>query len=831
MRLALALTIAIALPCPASAQTFKEISVKVKKDGTVLYRGSAVGKASLPPAPRKVDARGLGVYGRKVVLVTISGKDGRKGELLFTVGSKPAVIFNGSTGPQGVDGEWSRHLKVGPNSVLLYQRRLGDARCDGEPVFLFPRMYDFASESFRSVSMRPDVKGLPQITASRAAVGVPAGPPLNTFRQAFVSTQRGDDQRAANLAAAGELEDGDPKTSWSETLGGHGQGEVLTARGQPSRYRLRAIRVLPGDAAGKKAFGNANRLKSLVVALSKGHRYLAVFPKDPLKDRGKIHTPYWIVLPKPVATRCVSLILNEVYPGRLAGGKRGGGRTAISEVRFFTDLEFGGGMKQLVKDLSSSDQRRADAAVAVLSRLGAEGVKVVGQQMPGASGVALGRMARVLARSRRPEAAAPLAAALTRLGSVQQRMVLDALTRLGSASVPALAALLDHKGAPTQGIALALGTIGGQAAREALVARAGSGDVARRAAMVEGLSRLRTAEDLEALVFAAAQAKDTVKQADLILASARMGHGVPDGRAAAAKHLAGLWARATDFEVRYRLLGALGALDPAAHLPLLVTASRPASEKDAVLRWIAVQQIRRIKSAEATAALLLAAGDASPRVRAATARSLGDRPTSAAVTTGLISLARKDPWAVVAGAAAASLGSHCGEKAVATLREVVRRGSRGLGVDLRALNSLGRCNPKGLGPFLLAMAGDERWRDGMREHAVVLFTPKLARAHAAGLIKLFKKVRKKTMVSVGAQKVTVAATEVVARLGGKAAADALDDALALNMNPLVRVAAALALGKVCHKSTLATLKERAHKDPEIRVRHAAAKSIRKCGWR
>ena len=821
----------LSLPCAVIAQPLKTSGVEVNKDGTVRLQGKVAGKIPLPPGPHELKVSRPEVQGHKLLWVRVAGKEGRAGELLVETGPQPRTIFQGSTGPQGVDGEWSRHLQVTARSILRFQRRLVAARCDGKPVFLFPRMYDLKGGAFRPVSMRPSVKGIPRITASRTPGDVPAGPPLNTFRQAFASTHRGDGQQAASLVASRELDDGDPSTAWSEALGGHGRGELLTARGQPSRYRLRAIRILPGDAASKKAFAGANRLKSLVVVLSKDHRYLAVFPKDPLKDRGGIQAPYWIVLPKPVSTRCVTLIIDEVYAGRLAGGKRGGGRTAISEVQLFTDLEFGGGLKQLVKDLGSSDQRRADAAVAVLSRMGLPGVDVVKKAMAGASGLALRRMVSVLVRSRRDEAAAPLAAALPRLGAAQQRVVLEALARLGAVAIPPLAALLDDDDVPLERVAMALGTIGGSAAREALLTRIGTGDVTRRSAMVEGLARLTTAEDLEAMVSAAVKASAPRQKADLILAAGRLGRRIPRRRSAAAKHLAGLWGQAREFEVRYRLLGAIGALDPAGHLPLLVTASRPALVKDPVLRWIAVQQVRRIKGGEATAALLLAAGDSCPRTRTTVARALGDRPTSPEITAGLNRLARKDPWSMVAGAASTSLGSHCGGQTVATLREVVRGGSRGLDVDMRALHSLGRCNPNGLGQFLLAMAGDKRWRTEMREHALALFTPGLARAHAAELIKVFKQVRQETVVSLSAQKVAVAATDAVAMLQNKAAADALDDALVLNMNPVVRVAAALALGKVCHRSTLATLKRRAREDPEIRVRSAAIKSIKKCGWR
>lgn len=834
MRLSIFVVFVLALTSPALAQ-LKKGSVNVGKDGSVTLKGKPLGKVPLPPGSPKLLVSRSTVQGHQLVLVQVTGKGGRAGVLLSETAPTARTIYQGSTGAQGVDGEWSQHLQVSGKGVLRYQSRLGATRCDGKLVYLFPQMYDFTGGAFRPVSMRPGVKGLTRITATRTPPGKPDGPPLNTFNMIFASTQRGDGQRAAELVAPRELEDGDPKTVWSEALGGHGRGEVLTARGQASRYRLRAIRIVPGDVSSKKAFAAANRLKSVVVALSAKERYLVEFPKDPLRDRGKIQDPYWIVLPKPVATRCVSLIINEVYPGRLAGGKRGGGRTAISEARLYTDLEFGGGMKQLVKDLGSSDEQRASAAVTVLARLGVDGLKAVEPVMAGATGPALQRMVRVLMRSQRPEAAAPLAAALPKLGPVQQRLAFDALSRHGPAAVAPLVKLLDRKGALLIGVTRALGSIGMVPARDALMARAGKGELARRKAMVQGLALLRWSSDVPVLVAAAVQSKAPLRQADLILAAGRLARRFPhasEKSRKAAAHLAVLWKTASDFEIRYRLLGAIGALAAADHLPLLIAASRPTTMKDDVLRWTALQQLRRVKVPEATDALILAGGDSCPRVRATAAGALGERSSRAAVVRVLNRLARKDPWSVVAGAAATSLGSHCGEETVDTLREVTRLGPRGLDVDLHALNSLSRCKPNGLATFLLAMAGEKRWRADMREQAMSLITPAMARAHIAALIELFKKVRKRTMVSLAAQKVTVAGTEVLARLGGgnRAAVKALDDALALNMNPVVRVAAALALSKVCHRSTLASLRQ-ARKDPEPRVRHAAAKSIKQCGWR
>ena len=626
MRTVLFLLVTVWIPGGILAQPLKTTGVSVGPDGVVQVQGLGRFKMPLPPPPRKLTVGRLRPPGHVLIHVKVLGRGGRAAELVLEVGKGTKPIFVGATGPQGVDGEWSRHLQVSTRGLLLYQRRDGASRCDGKEAYLFPRMFDFGSRSFRPVSMRPAVQGLPVVKASRSARGVPAGEPMNTFQVVFASTHRGDQQQAENLTAPRELEDGDPATSWSESLGGFGQGELLTARSQHTPYRLRAIRILPGDTASKKTFAEANRIKSLVLVLGRGHRLRVQFPRDPLRDRGGFQTPYWIVLPKPIATRCVTLVIHQVHAGRQAGGKRGGGRTAISELRLFTDLEYGGGMEQLVKDLGSQNERRANAAVVVLSRLGVRGIEAVSKGIGKATGKTLNRMLRVLTRSRHPASAAPLAEALPRLDRVRQRLALEALARLGAVAVKPLAALLDLKDLPLRLVARALGSIRHGEVRPALLSRAGSGSEARRAAIVEGLATMRGgADDLEALLDAAASSGAPARRADLIYAVTRLGRRIPAARSAAAARLATIWTGASSepFELRYRLLAGIGALDPGAHLPLLASASSPRSVKDPVLRWLAVQQLRRVQQPRATVALLLAAGDPSPRIRSTAALSQG----------------------------------------------------------------------------------------------------------------------------------------------------------------------------------------------------------------
>ncbi|MCK5798684.1 MAG: hypothetical protein KAI47_15940, partial [Deltaproteobacteria bacterium] len=274
-------------------------------------------------------------------------------------------------------------VKVGEGQVLRYQRRQGITRCDGEAVYLFPEIYDFRTGRFRPVSRRPHGKGLAVIVARRLKSAHPAtlspkGPAssapttrapawhLNSFRPAAASTQAGDGGQASSLTAPMEIADGDPHTVWAEGRSSDGRGEWVTLRRPPSPYKLQRLRIIPGDASSPTAFAQGNRLASVLVVLSPAQRFRVRFPRDPLVDGGTFTDPYDIPLPTPSTTRCVTIVIERVYRGR--GAPRGGGRTAIAEVKAITELDNAQGLRRLLKDLTGGDPHRAHVAATILAR-------------------------------------------------------------------------------------------------------------------------------------------------------------------------------------------------------------------------------------------------------------------------------------------------------------------------------------------------------------------------------------------------------------------------------------------------------------------------------
>ena len=834
---------ALAKPGPGPLSS-GPVSVR-RQSGEVRVAGQVVGKLRLPRGAIRLTHAFHTVSGRRVLHVRACGGE-RCQEMVLLPPPGTRVIFSGATGPQGVDGEWSRHVEVSESGVLLFQRRLNVIRCDGEPVRLFPKLYDFKAGRFRPVAAAPDVSGK-TLEASRkppaASASAVLAEPINAFRLVAASTQRGDNGEARNLAPPSEADDGDPATAWSESLGGAGQGEFLTARRPASPHRLRALRIIPGDARSTRAFGRANRLRRAVLVLSSGGarsgsvrhpivpmgraksravRYPIVFPVDPRQVPGQVRDPFWVVLPRPVAATCATLIIESVYPG----GKKGPGRTAISELRFFTELEFSGGLEQVARDLSATDRVRGEAAVRILARLGDRGVALVEKaaRSPDSPPRALRRAVRALAQIRSPATARPLCGLLPRLSPGPRQEALDALVALGAGAVPHLAPLLGaKKSGLLADVAGALGRIGTPDARDALLSGAGKGSESRRKAVALGLCRLRGAAHLSAVLEAAEAARDPLRRADLVLVAGRLGATAElSRRRLFAARIAALWPAARGFEPRYRIIGSLGRLGPVGQVQTLKAAAR---DKDPVLRWTAVEQLRRIRGKSAADLMRGFLDDPDPRVRTSAALALSRLAASGRLSDALARRLEIERWPRVARTLAEGLGRHCAPRGIRALRRRVVIGPRG--VDVRALISLAACSPPGLDRELLAMAGQRKWRTPVRQRALELVGRRSGRKHTAKLVGLLNDFRAGAARSEDEEALAVTAIRALGKAGGSGAARALADALALDPHESIRAAAATALSRLCQRSTRETLL-RARRDASRRVRTAAGQAVKRC---
>jgi HEAT repeat protein len=520
------------------------------------------------------------------------------------------------------------------------------------------------------------------------------------------------------------------------------------------------------------------------------------------------------------------LIIEEVYPGTLERRGQGGGRSAISELRFFTELDFSGGLPRVLADLQAKDELCGRHAVQLLAGLKAQGIALLQPLIRGKplSPVLQPRLLDILLRHPLPESAAPLSELLPQLTAPQQKAALEALITLSGAAVPYLSQLLaDPSPGLAGGAARALGRVGDEASRTILLEHLGRGSEPLRAAIVEGLTTLRRSEDLQEVWRILQTRSSSASQpwlADAILTLGKMGAHTPQAPQIGAT-LGALWPRATSFEARYRLLVSLGRLDPRGQFSLL---HQGALLSDPVLRWVALQQLGPLADRQTVALLRRALDDSDPRVRAAAASALGNHEKNRTLGHELARRLRQERWPLAAMAMAAALGSHCTEEGHQALFAAIKSGRSG--IDLAALESLVRCHPRGIEGELLAVAQSNTWRLALRLRALELISPTMAQAKATSLVGLFADLRRRAPTDPREERIAVALAHLLALI--PQAAEELGDTLLHDPQASLRKEAAWALSQRCLSTGQPPLRRAAAQDPSSHVRSSARRALEHC---
>ncbi|MCK5798366.1 MAG: HEAT repeat domain-containing protein, partial [Deltaproteobacteria bacterium] len=391
------------------------------------------------------------------------------------------------------------------------------------------------------------------------------------------------------------------------------------------------------------------------------------------------------------------------------------------------------------------------------------------------------RLVGVLETIATPKAAHIALAAWPRLSPQGRRTTHDLLRHLGARALPVLRTLVKRD--DPRGIVAAklLGNLRSPEAQAALLAVAGQGPDIKRAAVATSLIRLgekrALAKTLEALMKTAS--KYLPRRADLVLAAARLARDAPNSvRAKTAVRLSLLWPKIgkdRSFELRYRLLQAVGSLDARGQKAWIIAHSRG---HDPILRWQALIHLAQVTDTTTTGRLLEALKDRDPRIRASAARSLGQRKAPP-IIKALATILRYEAWPFVARAAATALGRHCSPATEKALRRAIRY--RALGIDVSALSALARCRPHNLFDTLVTLTMNRHQPVTLRSRAAALIDRKLAAGHTAIIASLFLRLRKNALGSARAERVAATLAETLGRIGGgDAAGRPLRDALALD---------------------------------------------------
>jgi HEAT repeat protein len=830
---------ALAAPAPLQLIDAPDGSLELRRDGTALAKLTLQTPAARRGQPL---VREISVEGHPIAEVRLPVR-GRPAEETWIgdLTTRPArAIWSGLTGPRDADGETAVYVEVTPERILEYQTAEQVTRCDGQPPRLFPRAWDFASARFRPVLSPSPPAAATKLTALRDDPAMPAGRPLGGFHFVAASTTSSAGSDARGLGAPTALDDGDPKTVWSEGLGGDGRGEFLTARAQSGPYRVRGLRIVPGDASSPAAFKARNRIRSLAIAFGPepARRFDVEFPQDPAAaGPAKIAAPYWIALPSPVETACVTVVIRDVYRGSDEGPRAGGGTTAISDLAVFTDLDGGEGLARLLADTASG----ADCAsrVPALVSLGPAAVAPLAKAIGTARGEGRACLVQALAGiggAIHDEAAlAALAGALSGASPAEERLIADVLARAEHPPVALLAATLGAAKAPDADRARAarvLGALPGPDATAALLAAVGTGSPALRLEVVQALGRspgATVALVVNALEAArAATPPALLRRADLIRVLPALARRSPAEAASAHAALRGVLANsdAKEFEVRARAVLALGALPNAGGASGVTDdlSGVAAGDPDPVLRFLAVRELGNPEAAGAVPALRRALEDRDPRVRETAAEGLGAHRDAGAEPL-LIAGAKQEDWPIVRRAEIEALGRLCGAAGRDLLVRAIERDVD----DVRraALVGLTRCRDKRAPGALLQLVRARRVNPSLRELAASLIgewgDPHVTDALADQLPALVNEGEG----DLAAEGIAIAAIRSLGHAGGPRSAAALA-ALTRDEKHPYRQSAVESLGLLCDPTTGFQALAAARQSPDKSLSQSAADAESHC---
>lgn len=770
---------------------------QVKATTSALHRGT--------PRLRQVE-----VDGHRIVDLRIPVR-GRPREEVFVadVGVRPPrVIWSGLTGPKDADEEVAVSIEVGPDQIVEYQTADQVSRCDGEVPRLFPRAYDFDAAKFRPIVSTPPEPAGQKLAARRGDPGMPAGAPIGGFRFTSASTTLAAGTDARQLGAQSVLDDGDPATVWAEGLGGDGRGEFLTARSSAGRYRVRGIRIVPGDASTPASFRARNRVRAfaLLFGPEAERRFEVEVPEDPAVAEGKARVPYWVPLPSAIESSCVTVVIREVYRGTEAQqSKASGGTTAISDLQIFTELDTEAGADRLISDTAAGPD--CAARVPLLVSLGDPIVLPAAQALLVARGVGrtclIEALAQIAATPKSVVAVDALAASVAGASARDEQLIVATLKKSERPPVRALADVLlseKHDAADRERAARVLAELDTPEAADVLLGAIGRGPPALRLATVQALGRSpRTS--VQALAAAGAQARAMppgpaaeAREADLLRVLPILIRRSPaDGPAALAGIRTSL-ERGRAFEVRARAIAALGAAGGGAAVAEL--ARLRAGSAEPVLRYLAARELADIGGSSAIAELRAALGDVDPRVRETAARALG-RHRDAAAEPLLVRAAKEEPWPFVRRAQIDALAQLCGAPSKDLLMRAVERDVEE--VRRAGLAGLVRCRDPRARQLLVTVLKSRRTAAPMRELAAALMGELGDKSVAPDLARIVDGLVVESEGDLAVEGVVVAALRTLGQLGGSDAA-AVAARLANDKRHPYREVGIEVLGQLCDRT-------------------------------
>ena len=811
----------------ASPSQAGEPAVVTQTDGSVAIKEGGKTVASFAPktaqnlrgaaALNPFTASGHALF---EVRIPILG-DGAKREEVWIAeraasGAKP--LWWDVAGARDADGETTLVVKASDQGIEEYQTAARLSRCDGAPVPLFRRTWDFTAHAFHATSPELPPRAANSLQARRG--GSPVGKPAGGFFFSAASGSAGASGDAAKLRPPAAVNDGNPATVWTTEAGGRGQ--ILTARSSGG-FPITGLRLLPGDTTSDKAFR----------ASAKPHRLSLIFGRDPSQnvdvdlvedtDGGvrRFREPFWIALPKPVTSTCVTVVVREPTSDK--------GPMSIADLDVLTELDGPQAADRLVADLAQGTS--CAARQPLLVRIGDPALAKVAAAIvgapPGAGRACLvDTLAALVAAGAKPAAdtAAALVAAIDRSTTDEEKTILKLLPDMADTSVDAIAAVLANSKLGDEDRARAtrvLAAMKQPEARAKLLDAVGRGSQPLRKAVRTIAAGLKPpALDAALALLAATPAAESGRRADLLLIAGALATREPDSRAAVLAALRAPLHGDASFEEQARAIQGLGSLhDPAATDELVDVRAHHA---DGVLRSFAVGELANGEGGEILPALRAAVVDADPRVRETAAESLGrkgDKTSAKALVEG----AKQEPWPQVRRAEVVALGLLCVPEGNDLLVRAFQRDVEE--VRQAALVGIAHCYALKATGTLLRTLGRLAESADMRALAARLLGERKDPRTVPGLVEVLSRLLTESQADLSLEGVIASTAMALATIRSPEAIAALASLLS-DARPSVKRIAVDALGVVCDpgKGAAALHQAATSKDEAVSIPAATAEA-------
>jgi HEAT repeat protein len=774
-----------------------------------------------------VTVRQAQVSGHAIVEVSIplAGEGGRRSEVWIAerTSGGAKVVWWDFAGANDPDGETSTVAEVGDGGIQLYQTAARLSRCDGVPVRLSTKTWDFASHAFKPATPALPAKSATTVQARRG--NTPEGKPLGGFFFSAASTSPGASADPSRLKPPAAVNDGNPASVWSTE--GDARGHLLTARSSGG-FAITGLRLLPGDPSSDRSFRASGKPRKLSLIF--GKKPTDTVDVDLLEDSdggvGRSKVPFWIALPKPVASSCVTVLVREATSDKIP--------MAIADLEVMTELDGPEAADRLVESLAQG--KSCEARQPLLVRLGQPALAKVAAAVvktPAGAGreCLVEAMAALLAggATASPEVGEALAAAIEGASATEEKVILKLLPGLPAPPVAAVAAILQNaKRAEGDRLRAArvLAAISNEEATKAVLSALGQGDQPMRRALRS------IAVGLKAPVAAAAKAAldatadtDTARRADLLVVFASLAAREPAAAADALARLDAALAAPASFEEQARAIAGLGALKNPAALAKLVEVR--ARSTDGVLRSFAIGEIAASDDPAALPALRAALEDADPRVRETAASALGQKHDKGSAEL-LIAGAKQEPWPSVRRAEVATLGELCTPAG----NELIQRALKKDIDDVRqvALVGLAHCYGAKANTALLQILGRLPESADMRSQAARLLAERKDPSTVHGMAEALVRLVREAEADLSLQTVIVDTAMALATIRTPEAISALVGLIS-EPNVSVKRAGIDALGVVCDPGPGAAALRAAAQDKDEAVSIPAAATERRCRGR